>query len=97
MAMGLAHMVAGRYEAAVPWANQALHENAGTPALRIKLALCGHLGRGEEGDEILRRLRALLHSEPTIATSRGEWPKFFSSELAASYVEGLRKAGVSEE
>src|SRR5262249_38251383 len=44
-ALALAHLAAGRYEQSLHWTEEALRENAGLPALRVKLSLCGHLGR----------------------------------------------------
>ena len=75
-ALALAHLAAGRYEAALPWAEEALRENGGMPALRLKLSLCGHLGRHDEASEYLRRLRE-IHSEPTIAGVIARFAKGF--------------------
>jgi adenylate cyclase len=38
-AQAFAHLAAGRYEAGLPWADQALRENGGLPALRFKLSV----------------------------------------------------------
>jgi tetratricopeptide (TPR) repeat protein len=60
---GLAHvhLLAGRYEEAVQWADRALQENTRAMAiLRLKAAACGQLGRIEEGRECVRRLRELV-------------------------------------
>ncbi|KWV47649.1 hypothetical protein AS156_19640 [Bradyrhizobium macuxiense] len=46
--------------------NHALQENTGAPALRLKLSLCGHLGRDDEAKSCLRLLRE-VHSEPMVA------------------------------
>jgi adenylate cyclase len=55
-----AHLVAGRYEEAIEWADRALHENPRAMAvLQLKAAACGQLGRVEEGHECVRRLREL--------------------------------------
>jgi TolB-like protein/class 3 adenylate cyclase len=96
VALGFAHMAAGRYEEAVPWADQAFREGAGIPALRFKLSLCGHLGLIEQGRECFQRLRE-VYPQPTIAAFRDNWPAFSSLEFIARYIEGLRKAGVPEE
>ena len=96
LALGLGHMAAGRYEEAMPWADLAIREGSGIPTLRFKMALCGHLGRAEEGRECLRRLREAGY-EPTIAAFIRQWPKDVSPEFAGHYIEGLRKAGVPEE
>jgi adenylate cyclase len=58
-AMAIAHLAAGRYEEGLPWALRAVRDNAGAVALRLKLSLCGHLGRLEEARESLRLLREI--------------------------------------
>ena len=69
--------------------------NTGLPALRLKLSLCGHLGRREEASECLQRLRE-NYPEPTVATVMRDVAKAMSSELVARIAEGLRKAGLPE-
>jgi TolB-like protein len=93
LALCLAHMVAGRYEEALSWADRAWGSNARLPALRQKLSLLGHLGRRDEVGECLQRLRE-TYPEPTVsAVMRGAG---ISPELAARMAEGLRKAGLPE-
>ena len=59
--LALAHLVAGRYEEAVEWADRALHENPRmTGVVAFKAAACGHLGRVEEGRECFKRYRELV-------------------------------------
>jgi tetratricopeptide (TPR) repeat protein len=94
-AQAFAHLAAGRYEAGMPWADQALRENGGLPALRFKLSLCGHLGRIEEAKECLHRLRE-LHPEPTVASVMRDVSRGVASEIVGRMAEGLRKAGVPE-
>jgi TolB-like protein len=94
-ALALAELSAGRYEAGLSWAEAALRENAGMPALRLKLSLCGHLGRHEEARACLSRASE-FHCEPTIAGIMRALPKGVIPELAARVTEGLRKAGVPE-
>ena len=94
-ALAGAHMAAGRYEEALPWADRALRENSGAVALRLKLSLCGHLRRFEEAEECLHLLRE-IHPEPTIAGMMGDLPKGLSSERTARFAEGWRKAGLPE-
>jgi TolB-like protein len=95
-AQAFAHLAAGRYEAGMPWADQALRENGGLPALRFKLSLCGHLGRLDEAKECLHRLRE-LHPEPTVASVMRDVSRGVTPEIVARMAEGLRKAGVPEE
>jgi tetratricopeptide (TPR) repeat protein len=94
-AQAFAHLAAGRYEAGLPWADEALRENGGLPALRFKLSLCGHLGRLDEAKEWLHRLRE-LHPEPTIASVMRDVSRGVAPEIVARMAEGLRKAGVPE-
>ena len=94
-ALCTAHLASGRYEEALLWADRALGRNGGLPALRQKLSLCGHLGRREETDECLQRLRE-TYPEPTVAAVMRAVPKGMSPELAARIAEGLRHAGLPE-
>jgi TolB-like protein len=95
-ALASAHAAAGRYEEALMWADRALRENSGVPALRLKLSVLGYLGRQEEAEKCLRLLRE-MHSEPTIAGMMRDQPKGLSPERAAFLAEGLRRAGLPEE
>ena len=95
-ALALAHMAAGRYEAGLPWAEEALRENGGMSALRLKLSLCGHLGRHAEARASLHRVRE-LHCEPTVAAVLRGLPKGLAPELTECLSEGLRKAGLPEQ
>jgi tetratricopeptide (TPR) repeat protein len=94
--LGVAHLAAGRYEAALRWTEEALRENCGIPALRLKLSLCGHLGRADEAAECLRRLKE-SDAQPTVAYLMSAVGKGAALALAARLAEGLRKAGVPEE
>ena len=96
IALGIAHMAAGRYEESLAWNDRALHENAGSAALRLKLSLLGHLGRREEAEECPCLLRE-THPNPTVAAMMREMPRRYSPELATRLAEGLRKAGLPEE
>jgi TolB-like protein/class 3 adenylate cyclase len=95
-ALAGAHATAGRYEEALIWADRALRENSGVPALRIKLSVLGYLGWHEEAEKCLRLLRE-IHPQPTIAGMMRDVPKGLSPERAAFLAEGLRKAGMPEE
>lgn len=93
--LGVAHLAAGRYEVALRWAEEALRENCGLPALRLKLSLCGYLGHLDEAAECLRRFEK-ADSEPTIACLMRGVGKGAAPALVARLSEGLRKAGVRE-
>ena len=94
-ALALAELSAGRYEAAVSWAEAALRENAGMPALRYKLSLCGYLGRVDEAQAYLSRASEFNY-EPTIAGIMRALPRGVVPELAGRVTDGLRKAGIPE-
>jgi len=94
-AQAFAHLAAGRYEAGLPFADRALRENGGLPALRFKLSLCGHLGRLDEAKECLHRLHE-LHPEPTVASVMRDVSRGVAPEIVARMAEGLRKAGVPD-
>ena len=95
-ALSLAELAAGRYEAGMRWAEAALRENGGMPALRLKLSMCGHLGRHEEARAYLSRVGE-FQCEPTIAGVMRALPKGVVPQLAARVAEGLRKAGIPEQ
>jgi TolB-like protein/class 3 adenylate cyclase len=78
----LAHLAAGRYEEALSWADRALGNNSGLPALRVKLSLCGYLCRREAASECLKRLRD-TYPEPTVAAVMSDMAKGMSPELVA--------------
>jgi adenylate cyclase len=92
-AMAFGHLAAGRYEAGLPWAEDALRENGGLPALRFKLSLCGHLGRMDEAAECLRRLKE-THPRPTVGLVMRGVGKGIAPEIVERLAEGLRKAGL---
>ncbi len=94
-AMAWAHLAAGRWEEGLAWAEEAVQENAGLPGLRLKLSLCGHLGRLDEAAACLRQVRE-SGCEPTVATIIRGPAKGFAPEILARMAEGLRKAGVPE-
>jgi TolB-like protein len=94
MAMAIAHIAAGRYEAGLPWAVQAKRANGGLPAFRMALSILGHLGRQREAAECLQELREIM-PEPTVARLARDL--ILSSEIVARLAEGWRKAGVPED
>ena len=92
-----AHLVAGRYIEGMEWVDRSLSEQPRfLPAVRLKLVLCGHLGRVEDGNWWLRRVLE-LHPGLTVASLNAFLTTFMWPEVRAVYVEGLRKAGVPEE
>ena len=95
--LALAHLVAGRYEQAIEWANRALDaQTRATAVVGYKAAACGHLGRVEEGNASIKRLREL---RPGFTVTRAERAlgKFVAPEVLAIFLEGYRKAGLPRE
>jgi adenylate cyclase len=95
--LALSHLVAGRYEEAVEWADRALHENPRmTAVVYFKTAACGRLGRTDEGRDCIRRLNELVPGS-TVASAMRRQARFVSPEVSAIFIEGYRKAGLPEE
>jgi TolB-like protein/class 3 adenylate cyclase len=95
--IGLSLLGARRYEEALEWVDQSLREQPRfAAAVRVKLSLCGHLGRAEEGRRCLMRLME-LQPGLTIATFTAHAQTFLSPAVTEIFVEGLRKAGLPEE
>jgi adenylate cyclase len=95
--LAAALMLACRYEEAMVWADRSLGEQPRfTPALRVKAALCGHLGQIESGKIWVIRMLELTPGF-TIAKFFTHTAKVVLPEVVANYVEGLRKVGVPDE
>ncbi len=95
--VGFAHLLAGRYEEAVEWADRAVHANPrATFICGCKAAACGYLGRGNEGRECIRRLSEFVSGFTTIAGFKRAWEKFCSPAALGIYLDGLRKAELPE-
>jgi adenylate cyclase len=96
-ALAFAYMIARRHEEALEWVDQSLREQEKfVPAIRYRLALCGLLGRIEEGHKWLRRL---LDVRPglTIAMYMREASSYQPPKIRAIFADGFRKAGMLEE
>jgi tetratricopeptide (TPR) repeat protein len=94
MAMAHAHLAAGRYAAALPWAERARREGGGLPPLLLSLSISGHLGRQQEAGECLRELREVF-PDATVARLHELQPAL-TPELKARFAEGWRRAGLPE-
>jgi len=93
--IGWAHFVEGRYDEAIKWSDLALRDQPKfTTSLRCKVAALGLLGRTEEAAEALRTLLT-LQPNATIPTLRAIMP-LRRAEHMATYLDGLRRAGVPE-
>src|SRR5471030_1505116 len=95
-AIASAHLFAGRYDEASSWAEKALRENPNLQqALRVTAASHALAGRLEEAQKAIARMRQL---DPNVHISnlKDRLPAFRRPENLARYLEGLRKAGMSE-
>jgi TolB-like protein/Tfp pilus assembly protein PilF len=91
----LAHLCAGRYDAAAMWSERALQEQANY-AFAVRVAAASHAlaGRIAEAQKAMTRLRQL---DPRLRLSNlGDVLSPLQPEDRAKYVEGLRKAGLPE-
>ena len=92
------HVIAGRYEEAIEWADRSLRElpRYDIGGLRNRVVACAHLGRIEEARDGIKRL---LELQPwlSIAWYKATYGTVFSPQFHAVYIEGLRKAGLPEE
>jgi TolB-like protein len=96
LALGYGQMLAGSYAEGLEWVDQSLNDRSTfRPAIRVKVALFGYLGRREEGT----RWTSMLKNDParTIASFTAFGSKFLSPRTLAVVVEGFRRAGVVEE
>jgi adenylate cyclase len=95
--LALAHVIAGRYEEAIEWADQSLRELPRfESALRNRVVACAHLGRVEEARDGLERLLE-LQPDLTIAKFKALYAVTLPPKVLDIYVEGYRKAGLPEE
>jgi tetratricopeptide (TPR) repeat protein len=92
-----AHLLAGRYVEAVASVNQTLDENPRyTPVLRMKIVACAHLGRIEEGRELLQQVLR-LQPDLTIAGLKAYPGMSATPEITSMFAEGFRKVGLPEQ
>jgi len=95
--IAIAHLVAGRYDQALDWADRTLREEPGySGALRNKAVACAHLGRIDEAREAVHQLIEVLPWY-TIAGARVLHSRLYPPEIAEMFLHGLRKAGLPEE
>jgi TolB-like protein/class 3 adenylate cyclase len=96
-AVGLsyAHLAARRFEAAIEWADRALHDQLrNIVAIRVKVVANAHLGRLDQAHAELSRMLG-IHPGFTIA----QWRAFtgaYAPEFVDLNVTGLRLAGLPE-
>jgi adenylate cyclase len=89
-----AHLLAGRYEEALEWAEQSLRELPNfAPTIRTMVVSCAHLGRIAEARAWLERL---LELQPGLTIAKVKASAAYSPEHQSMRVEGFRKAGLPE-
>ena len=91
----LAHLFAGRFDEAAPWAEKALRD---LPSFLIAVCIvaASHAlaGRMEEAQRSMRNLRRL---DPALRLSNlKDWLLFHRPEYLAALSDGLRRAGLPE-
>jgi hypothetical protein len=92
----VAHFVARRYEEASDWCDRVLQgEPEFPPAPRFKAAICGLLGRLEEGQAWVGRLLT-VNPEATVSSMRLYYRIMMQPECLDAFLDGLRKAGLPE-
>jgi TolB-like protein/class 3 adenylate cyclase/tetratricopeptide (TPR) repeat protein len=93
----VAHLLAGRLEQAVEWADRALLDQPRyNPVRRTKIAANAHLGRVDEARAELRQLLA-IDPGATIARFRANSARSAAPEFIDTLSSGLRMAGLPEE
>ena len=93
---GYGLMLGGQYQEALAWIDRSLHERPNFhPAIRARVALCGHLNLTEEAGKWLSRH---LDSNPTMTISgfTAFGAKFLAPGTLSRWIDGLRRAGVPE-
>src|SRR5260370_30938992 len=92
-----AHFMAGRYEEASAWCDKTLHERPDyPPALRMKAATCGLLGRLDEGRAWVERL-LIVNPDTTVSSLRLYYRIMMKKPGSLdAFLDGLRKAGLPE-
>ena len=92
--IAFAYLAAEQYERAIEWADRCLREQPRYGSLfRAKAVSYAHLGRISDARDALSRL---LELQPGLTITKLTLPSLVP-ELAAVYLEGLRKAGLPEE
>jgi TolB-like protein/tetratricopeptide (TPR) repeat protein len=95
--LAMAHCFARRYEQAMESVERSLSEQPRfLPAVRLKAVLYGYLDRREEGKWWVQQVLD-LHPGLTVAGFDAFATTFFSPEVRALYIHGLRRAGLPEE
>jgi TolB-like protein/class 3 adenylate cyclase len=92
----IAHLLAGRFEQAIEWADRSLHDQPRyNPARRCKIVANAHLGRLDEARAELGRMLA-IDPGATIARYRASVARSAAPEYIDVVAAGLRLAGLPE-
>ncbi|HSK30711.1 MAG TPA: CadC-family transcriptional regulator, partial [Candidatus Limnocylindria bacterium] len=92
------HFVAGQFEQAESAADRSVAGQAGSPpALRIKIAACGVLGRVKEGRRCVAQLLAIT-PEATVASLKAHYEPFLRRVPGRfeDFLQGLHRSGLPE-
>jgi Flp pilus assembly protein TadD len=91
----MAHLFAGRFDAASSWAEKACsHLPTFLIAVSITAASCALAGRTDEAERAMGHLREL---DPTLRISNlQDWLPLRRPEDLATFADGLRRAGLPE-
>jgi TolB-like protein/class 3 adenylate cyclase/Tfp pilus assembly protein PilF len=93
--MANAHFLRGRYEEALSWSSMALRQRPNSlSALRVSIAANALAGHVETARQLLARYREL--DPDARLTKMREWWWFRREEDVEKYLEGFRRAGMSE-
>jgi adenylate cyclase len=98
LAAGFAQMSAGRHREAAHAVDRTLRARPTyTPAMRLKISLCGLLRQKTEGEEWVRRLVA-VNPDASLAWFQTFWklPLRYNPDLLDRMLEGARRAGLPE-
>jgi tetratricopeptide (TPR) repeat protein len=92
---GMAHLLAGRFDAAASWAEMAIR---GSPSLLYAVvALAASHALTGRMDQAQRAMRQMRQINPTLRISNlADWLPFYRTEDLATLAGGLRKAGLPE-
>ena len=96
--VALAHLFSGNFEPAMEAIERAHADWPNSPpALRVKAALCGLLGRADEGRACVSRLLA-LNPDTTVAAVRALNERQMAPNPIGlcNFIEGLRRSGLPE-
>ena len=94
--IALANLLAGRFDQAAEWATRSLHHQPTYLApLRVAAASYALAGRLDDARRVVKRLRE-LDPGVRLSTLRDVLPPIRKSEDLATYIEGLRMAGLPE-